>query len=106
MQTSKVWLRFTIATFQLLVVHFLMHQSLRIESSWAAKHAVFAEQPDNIRLLWLASGRCFWQVLFDYDVDSDDDWEEEEPGESLSDCEKKDDDDEEVWNTPNILKIS
>ena len=38
----------------------------------------------------------FWQVLFDYEVDSDDDWEEEEPGESLSDCEKKDDDDDEV----------
>ena len=34
--------------------------------------------------------------LFYGDVDSDDDWEEEEPGESLSDCEKKDDDDEEV----------
>lgn len=25
-----------------------------------------------------------WQDLFDYEVDSDDEWEEEEPGESLS----------------------
>ena len=25
--------------------------------------------------------------LLDYEYDSDDDWEEEEPGESLSDCE-------------------
>ena len=41
-------------------------------------------------------------MLFDYEVDSDDDWEEEEPGESLSDCEKKDDDDDEV---DTILKI-
>lgn len=26
------------------------------------------------------------QGLLDYTVDSDDEWEEEEPGESLSDC--------------------
>ena len=26
------------------------------------------------------------QTLLDYTVDSDDEWEEEEPGESLSDC--------------------
>ncbi|CAH1796254.1 unnamed protein product [Owenia fusiformis] len=30
--------------------------------------------------------------VFDYEYDSDDDWEEEEPGESLSDSEKEDDD--------------
>ena len=29
----------------------------------------------------------FLQDLLDYEYDSDDDWEEEEPGESLSDCE-------------------
>jgi hypothetical protein len=28
-----------------------------------------------------------FQVLLDYDVDSDDEWEEEEPGESLSNSE-------------------
>ncbi|XP_076903958.1 chromatin assembly factor 1 subunit FAS1-like [Bidens hawaiensis] len=29
----------------------------------------------------------------DYEIDSDEEWEEEEPGESLSDCEKEEDDD-------------
>lgn len=27
---------------------------------------------------------CLFQNLFDYEVDSDEEWEEEEPGESLS----------------------
>ena len=36
------------------------------------------------------------QDQLDYEVDSDDEWEEEEPGESLSDCEKDKDDDEEA----------
>ena len=30
---------------------------------------------------------CILQELFDYEVDSDDEWEEEEPGESLSNSE-------------------
>ena len=38
----------------------------------------------------------FYQDQLDYEVDSDDEWEEEEPGESLSDCEKDKDDEEEV----------
>ena len=27
---------------------------------------------------------CIFQALFDYEVDSDDEWEEEDPGESVS----------------------
>jgi chromatin assembly factor 1 subunit A len=44
---------------------------------------------------------CFYlQKFFDYEVDSDDEWEEEEPGESLhgSDDEKESEDEYEVDN--------
>ncbi|XP_047966615.1 chromatin assembly factor 1 subunit FAS1 [Salvia hispanica] len=39
-------------------------------------------------------GRCplVKDPLIDYEIDSDEEWEEEEPGESLSDCEKDEDD--------------
>ncbi|KAL1532830.1 chromatin assembly factor 1 subunit FAS1-like [Salvia divinorum] len=39
-------------------------------------------------------GRCplVKDPLIDYEIDSDEEWEEEEPGESLSDCEKEEDD--------------
>lgn len=36
--------------------------------------------------------QLFSQKLLDYEVDSDDEWEEEEPGESLSHSEGEDDD--------------
>ena len=59
---------------------------------------MYIEFTDWSRDILVVSLFGVWQVLFDYEVDSDDDWEEEEPGESLSDCEKKDDDDDEVRN--------
>lgn len=42
----------------------------------------------------------YLQTFFDYEVDSDDEWEEEEPGESLhgSDDEKESEDEYEVDN--------
>ena len=38
---------------------------------------------------------CVVQVQLDYEVESDDEWEEEEPGESLSDCENNKEGEEE-----------
>lgn len=38
---------------------------------------------------------CLFQICFDYEVDSDDEWEEEEPGESLRGSDDEKDKDEE-----------
>lgn len=52
------------------------------------------------RVLNLMICYCCLQKFFDYEVDSDDEWEEEEPGESLhgSDDEKESEDEYEVDN--------
>ena len=36
---------------------------------------------------------CFIKKYFDYEVDSDDEWEDEPEGESIADSEKEDEDD-------------
>jgi Chromatin assembly factor 1 subunit A. len=58
-------------------------------------------KPEECSLWMIFNYDCsYLQTFFDYEVDSDDEWEEEEPGESLhgSDDEKESEDEYEVDN--------
>jgi len=66
---------------------------------YLSDYVIFKPEECSLWVIFNYDCSCL-QTFFDYEVDSDDEWEEEEPGESLhgSDDEKESEDEYEVDN--------